>query len=75
MMRSLVDRSLPILEGIRLRKGIDGDEDFSATVVGVLHGVLKCPASEIKAGEMTCVGLVSKADINRVSTVVYSSFE
>jgi hypothetical protein len=41
----------------------------------ISQSLLNLLAIEIEPGEMTCIGLVSETDIDRVSTIVDGSLE
>lgn len=65
-----VDSAFPHVPAFRLRIGIDGTENASAPLVGVVDAFSCALVIEIQACELASVGTVPEAEVDRVGAVV-----
>ena len=70
-----VDCPLPALPAIRQGIGIHRDIQLAALFAHQLQALLELLVGKIQAGEMTGIGVVTKAGVDGIRTLAYGGFE
>ncbi len=69
----LIDRTLPAGPALRLGIGVDGNIELATLFADQLQPLVELLRIHVEAGEMTGVGVVPKADINGIGTLLDGS--
>ncbi len=71
----LIDRTLPAGPALRLCVSVDGNIELATLFADQLQPLVELLRIHVEAGEMTGVGVVPKADINGIGTLLDGSLE